>query len=155
MNREAVLDRVATILGTNTTPAFARVYRGDRGRVNPGLAPGGAYACLWYAGEVEKTMSLGNVMVWERIGVRVYWARVIEEEPIEAQELELWDCTRNLQELLREDTTLFAPGGAGLTKQVDITPADVGWIGPVPQYTHRYVEFEMHLLETEAEATHG
>lgn len=146
--RLAIMDRIAELLAIEE-PVIGRVYRGDRGRINPGLPSGGPYATFWYAGESEKQKTLGNVMVQERFGIRCYWPRVAEEEPIQSQELDVWDASRNIQAAFRADSTL-----SGKATDLEISQVDVGWVGTggAADPMYRVLEFELLVDNYEAEA---
>lgn len=146
--RVARAERIRQLLAIEEPP-IERVYRGDRGRINPQLPAGGPYATFWISGESEKSKTLGNVMVWHRYGVRIYWPRAIEDEPIERQDEDMEDAMRNVQAAFRGDSTL-----GGKANDLEITLADIGWVGDDGNGypTHHILEFDLEVEDLEAEA---
>lgn len=73
---------------------------------SPSKPPRNGSAHIWYAGEEEKSKTLSNVMVTERVRVRVYWKRPESNDTRSALEGEVWTTAREIQKSLRADSDL-------------------------------------------------
>lgn len=100
----------------------------------------------WFAGESEKTKTLGNVMVTHTWTVRCYWRVQASAQSREATELEIWNAVRAIQAGFRGDSTL-----GGNVTDLDISLAAVGW-SDVGGNTFRICSFNLELLDLEAES---
>lgn len=154
----AVVSRVKEILEAveySGTSRFEGVYVGEPLGL-PIQSPLGAIAAVWFTGESEKSMTLGNVMVTTEWRVRMYWRLPATVEDRRELEFMVADACRNVQAAFRADSKLTYEGtdtvsdldiGLATGGYLDVTDAEGKLIG-----RYRMQEFDLQIVDLEAEA---
>ena len=149
LDRDAIIDRIHTILSDHATPQFT-VVSGEPIALSPDGSP---FVCFWYLGDApppEGRMTLTNVMVLERFQIMCFWHRRLELETFDAFEKEIWEANRTLKAAFRADSTLN-----GESTDLDITDSAVDY-GVFPLQAsnpvmYRTLEFELQVKSLEEE----
>lgn len=137
------------------TSKFEHVYVGEPLGL-PIQSPLGALAAVWFTGESQKQLTLGNVMVTSEWRVRMYWRLPATEEDRRELEFVVAEACRTVQAAFRADSKLTYLGADTVT-DLDVGLASGGYIDVRDEADrliarYRMQEFDLQLVDLEGEA---
>ena len=118
MSRAGAIDRIDSLLGSVSDPAFTAVYSGQ-----PLAIAGTPTLAFWITGRTMDFRTLNDVSTTTNFLIRAYFRVQMSPDVRESVELDVWNAAVNIDTALRSDADL-----AGNCTDSDVGDAVVGYV---------------------------